>query len=782
MDTSEHERTDSVITINNQLGSVNANTKQEVVQKLIIACQNGDLATVKELLDSGVASANDLLEDNISALHWAAINNRLSVCRYLVSKGAIVDFHGGDLNATPLHWACRYGLVYIVDFLIKNGADPKECDGQGFNSLLLAVHSSNIMLVIYILMMTDVPVDSIDPSERTALHWAAYQGDALSVEALLKFGATVNKVDNTGFTSLHWSLIKASSLCLINLIKFNANIFLVTNDGKTAFDIAIDMGHLKIFQEALKECGKDVDGNDIHVPDIFAKNPKLPKVITFLVPYIVTGLTLEFFSDYYNIFQTIFFNVGLYVITYFFLTKLILPSYINEKKKMLKSPLLSGIFSSVAAWVIINWLLYILPNTLETHIFGNILFSLLASVVVFTFFKSMFLNPGTIKPWDPKIAQTAEGIKEADNNTDSEENQNLTSIDEKLKNETVSQVAELIKLGKFDSKNFCIHTFVRRPLRSKYSHFSNGLVARFDHFCPWVYNDIGLRNHKLFIFFVLSLEAAIITFTYLCTEYFNYVSAFAAQFVYSTDGKVRTVKRPPHTPFQVYNPVPDNDCTILSSSWCNGYSDSFPLFILVAFCLFQAIWVFVLIFAQFYQISKNLTTYEASVLTKPNDDYYYSPVPIELLTELENPSNHYSISETMDNGSVNNETADSSTTLAATGSDKAADGNGKADLLSFKNMKISACGLFLKLIGISQFVHTFKHKKRLRASHFNFGLKLNCLEFWCLGNTSKSKTSIKNFFRIPSADNGQTYSGDQLVDYYKLYDYPIRKVSYKELV
>lgn len=29
------------------------------------------------------------------------------MCRYYISKGAIVDQLGGDLNSTPLHWATR---------------------------------------------------------------------------------------------------------------------------------------------------------------------------------------------------------------------------------------------------------------------------------------------------------------------------------------------------------------------------------------------------------------------------------------------------------------------------------------------------------------------------------------------------------------------------------------------------------------------------------------------------------------------------------------------------
>lgn len=691
----------------------------DFVSKYILACQNGDIATVKDLVDNKVVLVLDRLEDNVTGLHWAAINNRLSICSYLISMGALVDSRGGDLDATPLHWACRYGLVYIADFLLKNGADPNACDSQGFNALHLLIHSLNIMLVLYLLVLTAVDVDSPDPNARTPLQWAAYQGDALSVEGLLAHGANVNRVDNTGFTALHWGLIKASNSCLTQLIEKNLDIFQTTDDGKTAFDIAIDMDHLKPFHEALKETGRDANGIPVYVPKLFLSNPKLPKVITFLVPYVVTGLTLEFFSDYYRLWQTLVFLTGTYLIGFYFLQKLILPAYINEKKRFLKSPLLSGVFSSVAAWVIINWAVNIVPYTLDSNTFANVFFSITASIVVFTFFKAMFMNPGTV----PK------------------------ALDVK------SQVKDLVKIGKFDLKNFCIHTFMRRPLRLKYSDFSRSLVARFDHFCPWVYNDIGLRNHKIFLVFVISLELTIGVFCYLSVAYFNAVSSFSSQFIYSTDGKYKTVKRPPHSPFQVYNPKSKNDCTILTSSLCNGYSDSLPIFVLVAFCLFQGAWVLILLFVQLFQISKNLTTSEAGQLHKSQDQYYYSPVPIELLTELESPvSNSSSIDE-------------------ATQEEKQT--NKKAQL-----PMLHTC---LKLIGISQFIDTIKKKPR-RPSHFNFGTNSNCMEFWCLGNTSKSRLNIRNFFRIPSRDNGETFVGDQLVDYYKLYDYPIRKVVYKEIV
>ncbi|PVF96836.1 ankyrin, partial [Serendipita vermifera] len=71
------------------------------------ACQRGDLNIVKNLIESDQASVNERDPQNISPLHWAAINAHLHICRYLLEQGAEVDVIGGELAATPLQWAAR---------------------------------------------------------------------------------------------------------------------------------------------------------------------------------------------------------------------------------------------------------------------------------------------------------------------------------------------------------------------------------------------------------------------------------------------------------------------------------------------------------------------------------------------------------------------------------------------------------------------------------------------------------------------------------------------------
>eukprot|EP01067_Filipodium_phascolosomae_P009364 Filipodium_phascolosomae@DN8344_c0_g1_i1.p1 len=57
---------------------------------------------------------------------------------------------------------------------------------------------------------------------------------------------------------------------------------------------------------------------------------------------------------------------------------------------------------------------------------------------------------------------------------------------------------------------------VYRPLRTKYDTMSEFNVERFDHWCNWVSNAIGLRNHRLFLLFLISINLQIISCTMLC--------------------------------------------------------------------------------------------------------------------------------------------------------------------------------------------------------------------------------------------------------------------------
>ena len=62
------------------------------------ACQTGNLDKIKEIVNnqgSSVLSKPD--NEGIPPLHWAALNGRWLICKYLLDQGVQVDAPGGDL-------------------------------------------------------------------------------------------------------------------------------------------------------------------------------------------------------------------------------------------------------------------------------------------------------------------------------------------------------------------------------------------------------------------------------------------------------------------------------------------------------------------------------------------------------------------------------------------------------------------------------------------------------------------------------------------------------------
>ena len=97
----------------------------------ISAVQYGYYDRVVELIEPQPHLASTPVNSNITLLHWAAINNRIEIAKYLLNKHVQIDASGGELNSTPLHWAIRDGKLQMVVFLLSQQAQPSLFDGEG---------------------------------------------------------------------------------------------------------------------------------------------------------------------------------------------------------------------------------------------------------------------------------------------------------------------------------------------------------------------------------------------------------------------------------------------------------------------------------------------------------------------------------------------------------------------------------------------------------------------------------------------------------------------------
>ena len=79
---------------------------------IVKATQYGAFERIQHLINNENVDVNARDSENVTLMHWAAINNRVEICKFFLSKNATVDAIGGELRSTPLHWATRQGTIF----------------------------------------------------------------------------------------------------------------------------------------------------------------------------------------------------------------------------------------------------------------------------------------------------------------------------------------------------------------------------------------------------------------------------------------------------------------------------------------------------------------------------------------------------------------------------------------------------------------------------------------------------------------------------------------------
>ncbi|KAL2156595.1 hypothetical protein VTH82DRAFT_1340 [Thermothelomyces myriococcoides] len=515
----------------------------------------GDIAGMEKLFESGEYDATYADEEGITPLHWAAINNQYAMCKFLIERGAPVNKKGGESVATPLQWAAQRCHYYTVHLLLQHGADPLITDGQGYNTLHISTFNGNLLLII-LLLHQGIPVDVEDAYGHTALMWAAYKGYPACVDVFLRWGASVHAKDEQGFTALHWALVKGSVGCIQKIIEYGADRFAETSTGKTPAITAQELNTTAAWHKALYDCGYDEDGNPI-VPSwpgasyLLKDRRAFTTKFFFLLPFALIWAPLVIFAGM-PVYAGIPFGL-LAAYTVQWVGKQFLQYAPPDMRQFEKTPWMAGIFAASLTLVGLNWLFTILPATA----FGpdgtwswNFLFALFFGFTAFFYTRAMVDDPGFV----PKLNGIAE---------------------------QKAVIDELISQWKYDEGHFCVTCMIRTPLRSKHCRRCQRCVAKHDHHCPWVYNCIGVNNHRHFLIYLVNLTFGVIIYDVLVARY-----------------------------FPALTPTASEECNMLSPTLCRVINADAYTLLLAVWVTLQLTWVSMLLFVQFLQVSRGMTTYE----------------------------------------------------------------------------------------------------------------------------------------------------------------------------
>lgn len=665
----------------------------------------GDVTGMERLFESGEFDATFVDDEGITPLHWAAINNQYAMCSFLIQHGADINRKGGDSVATPLQWAAQRCHYYTVNLLLQHGADPLITDAQGYNTLHISTFNGNVLLIV-LLLHQGIPVDVLDSYGHTALMWAAYKGFPQCVDVFLRWGASVHASDEHGFTALHWALVKGNPGCVLKLIEYGADRFAKTDTGKTPAVTASELNTQPVWHRALRECGYGHDGHAATPPwpgaGYFLKDKRaFATRFFFLWPFLLTWAVLLILSRL-PVFVAVPATAAV-VYGVLWSAREVMEYAPPDMRHFHKTPWMSGIFAGSLFLVGLDWLFIVLPATARSiegssgHVMLNLVFAVLYCLTTFFFVASGRYDPGYV----PKLKGIAE---------------QRAAID------------ELLKEWKYDESSFCVTCMIRTPLRSKHCRRCQRCVAKHDHHCPWVYNCVGVNNHRHFILYLISLACGILVYDWVLYYYFDGISRDASQ-----------------------------SCRLLSVNLCKMLNADGYTLLLSTWISVQLVWVSMLIFTQFFQLSRGTTTYE-----NMTGIHLGPPGTTTALTSTGAP-----LDPSMDDG-VNTTTTPGTTTSNPNGNGSTTTINGNATA-SRPRGPGGLVKQWSRLLGVDPFIETVAGRgaargssnRRRRKNPYSRGCISNCRDFWC--------DPAPCFGR---RDNGAAVLGGAKVDYTAMYESP----------
>ncbi len=201
------------------------------------ASRENDPAALKKFLSSGFKV--DLKNpDGDTALHIAASSGAENSAAFLLERGLKID-QPGAAERTPLMVAVIADQTAMVNWLLRQGADPRAKDSSGFVPLMLAVREGRSGSVAE---LAPYMRDSLDD----ALLLAALVGRADVIDSLTNYGASPYARMEDGRTPLMIAAENGHQDAVKLLLDVGASRYAATAEGLTAADLATAAGYSEI--------------------------------------------------------------------------------------------------------------------------------------------------------------------------------------------------------------------------------------------------------------------------------------------------------------------------------------------------------------------------------------------------------------------------------------------------------------------------------------------------------------------------------------------------------
>ena len=160
---------------------------------IFLAVKKGKLSSIMYIIENEKNNTNKKAEKDYNEemlLHFACKYGHLQIVQYLIFNKTNIEAKNKN-GETPLHVACSHGYLPIVKFLIQHGAKIEATPENKWTPLHYACYNGSLSVVKY-LVERGANIEAKDEYGKTPLYRAAFYDRTNVIKYLLSKGANIN--------------------------------------------------------------------------------------------------------------------------------------------------------------------------------------------------------------------------------------------------------------------------------------------------------------------------------------------------------------------------------------------------------------------------------------------------------------------------------------------------------------------------------------------------------------------------------------------------------------
>eukprot|EP01127_Copromyxa_protea_P021145 TRINITY_DN7189_c0_g1_i2.p1 TRINITY_DN7189_c0_g1~~TRINITY_DN7189_c0_g1_i2.p1 ORF type:complete len:187 (-),score=21.78 TRINITY_DN7189_c0_g1_i2:238-798(-) len=166
--------------------------------------RSGNVERVKELINGGECNLNWQDEKGNTALHEAIKAGKRLAVMALLDHPNINPLLVNEEERLPIHVACLYGRVFIVQYLVKYSPECDAKDKYGNTPMILLAqgNTEKAATIAGTLINRGCEFNHVNYEGRSALHYTSLTDNKDFSRMLIEAGLSAKLCDNSGVTPI----------------------------------------------------------------------------------------------------------------------------------------------------------------------------------------------------------------------------------------------------------------------------------------------------------------------------------------------------------------------------------------------------------------------------------------------------------------------------------------------------------------------------------------------------------------------------------------------------